>query len=627
MPLLYLDTESDPVTKQPESVQMRLAGTNYIFEPWQTEEMKALWVKADAVIAFNAPYDMGVLSSLEGNTYRWTGTFWDMLIFGQKYKVRRIDGYRNIIRSLKGSIPVIDMLKLWSILVDDGREHSISLKALIERELHAKPIHYSAETAKTTAYRVQDVEKLEELWELFLSRTSGIVDVQGYSYQEWAKVCTPATLCKRAYAEQYPMLKEWQKENNKEDAKYGLKAKLERAYHGGLTIALYRGQLRNTAWYDIHGAYAHAIEYENTDRYMKYRWQQVQPEDPRKGTPVLYCLKTDAHLESIGASLKIYRTREPCLAWQWGYDILALRALFPDARVDYLRAYKPLPMLDIPQSLPAVWSAKKEQEQREHGKTTLREYYKLMSNTSYGIKAQRNPYPTIHTNMVIAGIITSRARLVLAEMVATARKHGCTWRYSDTDSICVELHGADPYAVEAAINAQVAPYSVECEHIGDTKILSLKRYIATGDPNAADKIRLHGKSIYKVSAADMLDMMQHPKDVRNTPMRITGVTAATERTYNRVLKLHPRITHPHPFMFLTEQVCDVGRFEWFSRWYRHVDTKTTYSLDAAEYDRHILRFNNTYGAKLYFGAHVEEDSYGIDADWLTDELDKQVFSG
>lgn len=110
-------------------------------------------------------------------------------------------------------------------------------------------------------------------------------------------------------------------------------------------------------------------------------------------------------------------------------------------------------------------------------------------------------------------------------------------------------------------------------------------------------------------------------------MHITGVTAATERTFNRVLKLDARITHPHPFMFLTEQPCDVGRFEWFSRWYRHVDTKTTYSLSEAEYDRQILRFNDTYGAKLYFGAHVDENSYGIDADWLTDELDTQLFNG
>ena len=275
--LLYLDTESNPVTKEPESVQMRIGGENYIFEPNQTEEMKAVWQQADAVIAFNAPYDMGVLSSLGGNTYRWTGTFWDMVVFGQKYKVRRIDGHRNIIRNLKGSIPVIDMLKLWSILVDDGRKHSIALKALIERELHAKPIHYSAETAKTTAYRVQDVEKLEELWQLFLTRISGIADVHGYTYQEWARVCTPATLCKRAYALHYPALKEWQKENNKEDEKYGLKPKLERAYHGGLTIALYRGQLRNTAWYDIHGAYAHAIEFENTDRYMGRKCSRRSP--------------------------------------------------------------------------------------------------------------------------------------------------------------------------------------------------------------------------------------------------------------------------------------------------------------------------------------------------------------
>ena len=98
MPLLYLDTESNPVTKEPESVQMRIGGENYIFEPSQTDEMKKLWQQADAVIAFNAPYDMGVLSSLEGNTYRWTGTFWDMLIFDQKYKIpldRNILGYAD----------------------------------------------------------------------------------------------------------------------------------------------------------------------------------------------------------------------------------------------------------------------------------------------------------------------------------------------------------------------------------------------------------------------------------------------------------------------------------------------------------------------------------------------------
>ena len=117
------------------------------------------------------------------NTWEWvpgkpTGNYWHLSIFGNEYKVKRLGGHRNLIkpfnrsrspsgipyvqkgkRKAKGikSTPVIDGLKLWSILVDDGRTGlSRDLKSIAERELGIKTIPWSREAGETLsiAYRM-----------------------------------------------------------------------------------------------------------------------------------------------------------------------------------------------------------------------------------------------------------------------------------------------------------------------------------------------------------------------------------------------------------------------------------------------------------------------------------------
>ena len=71
-----------------------------------------MWSAADAVLMFNAPYDMGVLSIMyKQNRYYWKvtqhGTIttektaaWDMGLFGNRYSVRKIAFFRNMIKPM-----------------------------------------------------------------------------------------------------------------------------------------------------------------------------------------------------------------------------------------------------------------------------------------------------------------------------------------------------------------------------------------------------------------------------------------------------------------------------------------------------------------------------------------------
>jgi hypothetical protein len=640
-----MDTESDPVTKEPLSIQWKYGGESGVithFDSQSYSDLSYKWNSADAVVFFNAPYDMGVLSICYPgmNSFEWidnkSGQFWLLNLYNCSYRVRRIAGFRNFIRPMgkicddngkqyarkarkPKSTPVIDLLKCWSILVDDGEKHSISLKSLIERELHVKAIHYTPEVALTLEYQLQDVDRLSELWELFLSRVSSIEGVSGYSYAEWGAVKTPATFTKLAYEAEYPLLKGWQSSNSISDDKYTLHAALERAYHGGLTISLKRGVSDKTAWYDIHGAYAHVIEYENTDQYLYYHWSEVGIENielPRDNCPILCHITTNALIETIGKSLKVFRLNTPSGTWAWSYDIHAIRLLMPGAKITIDRAYRLCADNPVSESLPTRWSRQKEQEEAAHGKTTLREFLKFLSNTSYGIKAQRKPYTTKHTNMAVAGLITARAHLILAEMIDEAQKHGCTWIYSDTDSICVEHENQDMIALESAINWRIAPYSAGCEgYEMKTRILSLKRYTSTGGRNtdgtpAHEKIRLHGRSQYKVSQSDILSWTTGGKPSPK-PLMLSSVAANTLRTLNRVLKLNP-LTAPNkpPFMFETGIRSDRSAEEWFNAWYAHIDTKTTY-IDGAgvedEFYRDIRIFGTLYEAYSFYRSKIVDD--------------------
>ena len=617
IPLLFIDTESDPKTKEPLCIQTGYTNHYETIKNFKhPERLSSLWNGCEAVIFYNAPYDMGVISSVYGNTFVWDGTFWRMNIFENNYKVRRINGHRNIVRAFKHadgkrkSVPVIDLLKLWSILVD---ESDISLKQLIRREFGKESIPYTAENALTREYQLQDVIYLEKLWYRFLEKVSNIEAVKGYTYEDWAKITTPATFTKMAYAERYPDLTVWKKHNDSLDKSNKLENALEQAYHGGITISFYRGTVPGCGWYDIHGAYAHVIEYENTDQYMIYEWEQGTYDIVRDNFPVLCQVKTNVVFETIQKSLKIYGLETPKVTWMWSYDILALRLMF-GAEISVLRQFRPIPLNTVGRSLSAQWSDLKEIEQKEHGKTTLRNYYKFLSNTSYGIKAQRVPYKTKHTNMVIAGIITARAHLILAEMIHAARLRGGSWLYSDTDSICISGITCSHAVMQDEINAAIAPYSAECEHIGTTRFLSLKRYLATGGTDTEgrpvpDKIRLHGKSVYRISEADMMRMLSG--GATHKALTIGGISANTERTLSRVMKINPFITHKHPFMFETNIKTSLSENDWFRGWISHIDTKTTCPLRvpvSAEFARELKIFPSNYHAvKFYRGSAVEEN--------------------
>lgn len=611
MTILYIDTESDIHTKEIISIQLKWGKYTEIIKNFKhLERLYALWENSEAVIMYNAPYDMGVLSSLkgEGFGFEYVNNAWNLLICGYKYTVKRIGGFRNRIKPHKNAPPVIDLLKLWSILVSD---RDISLKSLIRKELKETPIPFSEENAKTRAYQLQDVIQLEKLWHVFLKKIENIPTVQNYTFKQWVTICTPATFSKIAYKDRYPQLKQWQEHNNEQNKLYNLDNALTQAYNGGITCALYHGTVKDTAWYDIHGAYAHVIEYLNTDKYKVYNWCRVHTL-PRK-TPALCKVSTNTFITSINSSLKIFQTKEKRDWFMWNFDIYALELLFDNADIEILEIYEPIGLNDVPRALSAEWAELKEQEEKAHGKTTLREYYKFLSNTSYGITAQRNPYKTIHTNMCIAGIITSRAHLILCEMIHTAKNAGCDWLYSDTDSICIRLNGVNPAKLEEELNAVIAPYSCGCEFIGKTKILSLKRYIAyngidVSGEKVPDKVRLHGKSIYYLDELDMSAMLSGAK--MYSPLLIGQIGANTERTYNRCLKLNQRITNPHPFMFETKIDTGKCKQDFFDQWVQHIDTKLTVPTGARvddEFSRDFFTFQSLRHAEYYYAGKMSED--------------------
>lgn len=642
--LLFLDTESDTITKEPISIQYAYGsdvGVITEFTPNTWRDIARMWQSADGVVFFNAPYDMGVLSiAYPENSFQWVvnpnSRHWRINLFGHSYQVRRIGGFRNTIRPLAAvsspdgeeyptnrkrprSTPVIDLLKLWSILIDDSGR-SISLKSLISRELKKSAIEFSPETSRTLEYQIQDVVCLRELWQVFLEKVSSIDVVSGYTPDKWGAISSQATFSKIAYLEEYPDLREMQRRNEETNRKYGLSNAVEQAYNGGITIAFRRGIAAPTAWFDIHGSYAGVIERENTDQYLVYDFEPVDDlERPfaHDGAPHLCKCVTDAILKNLNGSLKIYRVDRPVPMWYWSYDILALKTLFPDAKFRIEKRYRLVPGLNVDESLPTKWRRAKDEEERLNGKTTRRNFFKFLSNTSYGIKAQRKPFPTIHTNMAIAGVITSRAHLTLIEMADEAIRYGCRWVYSDTDSICIEYtDDHDVVELERRINKRIYPYSAGCEGYNmTTTILSLKRYVSRGGINfdgtlAEDKIKLHGKSQYKVNGADILGWVEGTKTPSGKPLKFSSIAANTERTLKRVIALNPLAEqYAHPFMFETDVSSEVSMFEWFKRWYNHLDTKTTYIDEAPAnltFERYFHRFGSEYEAERYWKSKVEE---------------------
>ncbi len=647
--LLFIDVETHEDTLQVLSIQWRYCGEHGIITEFDDETyamLKSLWDRASAVVAWNALFDLGALSvAYPQNTFdaakkpepkpgqKSPGRNWKITVFGHYYHMKKVGGHHNFItpynrvderdddgRGIK-STPVIDLLKLWAILIDSK---GLSLSAVAKRHLKRDLIPYSAEAALTDEYRYQDVDVLDELVDVFLEKIAAIEDLHGYTCAMWSKIVSPATFVKIAYEREYPGLlkdpsdkrtRSMREKNEARDRLYNLTRALEDAYFGGITVSFYRGTLDNAIWYDIKGAYSRAIQVLNTDQYLSYDWQavpkrQVEMAAYNRDRPALCQVTTDAIMASINKSLKIYRVAEPCQKWYWNFDVQALRLLFPDCVMDIERVYEPIPLNPVAASLPGEWDRLKDEEQALNGKTTLRNFYKMLSNTSYGIKAQRDPRPTAHTNLCIAGMITARSHLALIEMADECKQHGLIWRYSDTDSVCVTGEYSD--TLTEAINQRIAPFVAECEGYNErVMIFSLKRYIRRPDDDNPE-LRVHGKGAYRIGGKDILDFIAGKRN--DKPLVVHQLSATTPLTMKilsrRMSRYAPEaVPNIFPFAFQTALPADSTVHEFMLKWYTHIDTKTTADTAQAqsEFERDFHRFGTDARARLFYGAAVQDD--------------------
>lgn len=645
--ILYIDTESNIDTHKPECVQVRYKGKNTViteFSPYYGDLIKSYWNEADAVVFYNAPYDMGVLSILFDNSYFWVEgddtktAFWNFNLFGNIYKVRRIGGHRNLIKPMnrektekerkrkqKGikSTPVLDILKLWSILIegDDltdskGVPLRKGLKDVLKRWNYPKEtIPYTPDNAKTEAYRVQDVEGLEWVTHKFFETIENVLDLNTLSFQEWGDIKSPATFTKRAYALRYP-LKDWQKVNENNLSKYdGIERALEQAYKGGITLSMHRGKVNNTGWVDIKSAYANTIKHFNTDRFLAFDVVKHEGgEWDYKKTNCLLLVKHNFCIESIEKSLKMFAVEEDAIRYVWYDDIQASINLYENYRYEVLEGYEFIPLNSNCISLVEEWVKAKEEKGLKKKNLTLYQYYKFLSNTSYGIKAQRSPFKTLHTNMVIAGMITANVHRILSIINKTIKDFGYTPKYNDTDSCCFEQHRefkeSDMEELISEINKRIFPYMVEGEGYNKTTtFLSLKRYLSEGGTDK-DKVRLHGKGRYNVFSEDMKQYIKEKK-LPDKELCVTQLAGNTKRTLKQITDLFPHLEeYKAPFTFVTNVQTDRSMEDFFNNWYCHIDTKTTLPEgevnEDAEFSREFNKFKDIIDAYVYFNAYFEE---------------------
>lgn len=622
---LFIDTESNPDTKEPLSLQWRMNGKHGIiteFSGFNYEVIRYKWNTAKAIILFNAPYDLGVMSIIfPNNHYNWKikpvfgkpgekSAAWFMELFGNKYEVRRINFTRNMIKPMNRaaktkSTPIVDILKLWSILVS---EDDISLKSLIKRELGLEPIKYTPEAALTDEYRYQDVDCLEKIAEKFFEKIKNVKEVKGYTWEQWADIKTPATFTKNQYEAHYPLIPEWKKENDATVSALMLEGGLEDAYHGGITLALHRGELKNTAWVDIKGAYSKAIDTLNTDSYLKFGIQEIAPADVDFTTPILLNAKVNFVLRTVNHSLKLFYLESPVRAWIWNFDIVACQNLAEGFQYEIFKAYKPIPLNPTPESLPKTWNREKDEEKARNGKTTLYQFYKFLSNTSYGIKAQRKPFETQHTNMIIAGMITAKVHEILSKIISTIKSYGYRNVYNDTDSSCLAYPDTFDNSIVDAINARIAPFEVDFEGLYyKTKILSLKRYISLNEDARKNKIKLHGRGRYDVKGEEILNFVL-TRQCKERPLRLVQFAANTPVGMKMILSRYPFCKQfAHPFMFVKNMPCDRMLSEFMAEWYKHIDTKTSFEEKDGDFERKFHTFKNIFSAEVFFGKYGKAD--------------------
>ena len=646
--ILFLDTESDPVTKKPECLQWLIGDKHGIIEDFSKSsyyKIRELWSKADAVIMYNAPYDMGVFSIMYGkNKYKWKVTqhgslktdktaAWDMVLFGNRYSVRKIAFFRNMIRpmlrifreyneitgnhlknhqrpttSRKHSTPIVDLLKLWAILIDDK---DISLKALIKKELHLEPIPYSQEAAKSEAYRLQDVFCLRELLEVFFERITDLKGLENYTWDDWCYIKTPATFTKLAYREAYPDLGDWKKDNDELVKWHGVGSGLESAFHGGITLSFFRGKLDNTGWVDISGAYSKAIEILNTDSYLKFDIRKIILPLHELTSNILVKAHVNFMLKTVDKSLKIFKLKRPAIAWMWSDDLKACKNLYKSFKYTTIEAYEFIPQVDVKEALPVQWNRAKEEEKELHGKTPRYRFHKFRSNTGYGITAQRKPFQTVHTNMVIAGMITAKVHYILTLIIKILEDLGCRNIYNDTDSACFyqgeEFTEDKMNGVVQLINDRIYPFTVESEGFNKKSyILSLKRYISERG-TGKDKIRLHGKGRYNIKEKDIYDYVVNGK-VPDKELMVTQLAANTKIGMGMIIKLFGYIKpYKHPFMFEKNIKVDPSKKTmklFMHEWFWHIDTKTSFKKGETDFWRYFHTFRNIHKALRYYRAFI-----------------------
>lgn len=642
--VLFLDTEHDEKTYQIESIQVLFRGEAKIItemSPFNLDFIKSIWNKAEAIVTWNGLFDAGKLSSIGENSFKWIegeenkGAFWELNIFGNIYRVRRIGGHRNLIKGMKrqkteaekrrkqkgvNSTPFVDLLKLWSILIEESEDDpdkyvSLGLKNTLKRHGYKNVIEYSSENSKTEAYKLQDVYGLKFLTEIFLNKIDRILDLKEYTWQQWADVKSPATFTKWAYEKKYN-LKDC-KEHNQGilEAHDKLKFALEQAYKGGITLSMYRGKVKNTGWVDISGAYANTIKHFNTDRFLKY--DVIEHEGGNWNYHKTNCLLRVKHnfcIESMNKSLKMFKVSSPATRYVWYDDIIASKNFYDDYKYEVLGGYEFIPLINCKSSLVEEWLAHKEEPGLKQSNKTLYDYYKFLSNTSYGIKAQRKPFETKHTNMAIAGMITANVHRILSIINKTVRDFGYKPLYNDTDSCCFEqgreFEKGDMDKLVGEINRRIFPYLVDSEGYNkETTILSLKRYISIGGTDK-DKVKLHGKGRYNVYSRDTRAYIEH-KIIPEKQLVLTNLAANTKRTFDMLLKLAPQFAqYSHPFMFIKDVPTDRDIEDFFVSWYSHIDTKTSIpegeiSPDM-EFSRDFKSFDNIITATMFYGEYIED---------------------
>ena len=172
--ILFIDSESNPITKEPECLQWLIGDSYGIIEDFTDKEyykIRELWSRADAVVMFNAPYDMGVLSIMfRKNSYKWKVTqhgsittektaAWNMGLFGNRYSVRKISFFRNMIKpmlhsaeqtkslNIKSSAEVVKMLKQGRISVDEA----MKILRLIDKQVQVEGAEIKLDLKKDAA--------------------------------------------------------------------------------------------------------------------------------------------------------------------------------------------------------------------------------------------------------------------------------------------------------------------------------------------------------------------------------------------------------------------------------------------------------------------------------------------